>query len=407
MNVLPRLLYLFQMLPVEIPKRTLDDLDKMISKFIWQKKRPRIRLKTLQSPKSDEGLKLPNLRYYFWAAQMKPLILWIQNDTCTRWLNIEKMCPEPLENLAFLDTPTKEMADWTKTTLKIWNKIQSAFGVPKVLSSLTNIGLMKTFTPNNLDSGFRKWSDHGLNYLHQLVKDDNLKTFEQLKNEFDLPRTDFFRYLQLRSFLMTHKDWGKLIRPTPIEKFLISQISHGDRKIISKLYNIFLLTNVHTSEHTRLRWEAEMNKNISLDTWKEICTEAHFATNSNTWKEFKWKVVTRFFRTPAITSKMGPAHGSSCWRNCGTENANHTHIFWLCPKLSLFWKDVFDALREVFKRDIPHTPIIPHYSSIKMYNHQMAKARSSYLQCMDPENMGHLPDGANHIFIKTSKTYFY
>lgn len=359
MNVLPRLLYLFQMLPVEIPKRTLDDLDKMISKFIWQKKRPRIRLKTLQSPKSDGGLKLPNLRYYFWAAQMKPLIVWIQNDTFTRWLNIEKsMCPESLENLAFLDTPTKEMADWTKTTLKIWNKIRSAFGLPKVLSSLTNIGLMKTFTPNNLDSGFRKWSDHGLNYLHQLVKDDNLKTFAQLKNEFDLPRTDFFRYLQLRSFLMTHKDWGKLKRSTPIEKFLISQISHGDKKIISKLYNIFLSTNVHNSEHIRLRWEAEMNKNISLDTWKEICTEAHLATNSNTWKEFKWKVVTRFFRTPAITSKMGPALGSSCWRNCGTENANHTHIFLLCPKLSLFWKDVFDALREVFKRDIPHTPII-------------------------------------------------
>ena len=257
MNVLPRLLYLFQMLPVEIPKRTL-----------LQKK---------------------------WRTGPKLL-------------------------------------------LKIWNKIRSAFGLPNVLSSLTNIGLMKTFTPNNLDSGFRKWSDHGLNYLHQLVKDDNLKTFTQLKNEFDLPRTDFFRYLQLRSFLMTHKDWGKLIRSTPIEKFLISQISHGDKKIISKLYNIFLLINVHNSEHIRLRWEAEMNKNISLDTWKEICTEAHLATNSNTWKEFKWK-VTRFFRTPAITSKMGPALGSSCWRNCGNENANHTHIFWLCPKLSCIGLD--------------------------------------------------------------------
>lgn len=47
MNVLPRLLYLFQMLPVDIPKLVLDNLDKLLSKFIWQNKRPRIRLKTL------------------------------------------------------------------------------------------------------------------------------------------------------------------------------------------------------------------------------------------------------------------------------------------------------------------------------------------------------------------------
>lgn len=34
MNVLPRLLYLFQMLPVEIPQSTFDKLDKLISHFI-------------------------------------------------------------------------------------------------------------------------------------------------------------------------------------------------------------------------------------------------------------------------------------------------------------------------------------------------------------------------------------
>ena len=45
MNILPRLLYLFQMLPIEIPKSTFDNLEKMMSRFIWQKKRPRVRLK--------------------------------------------------------------------------------------------------------------------------------------------------------------------------------------------------------------------------------------------------------------------------------------------------------------------------------------------------------------------------
>ena len=194
---------------------------------------------------------------------------------------------------------------------------------------------MKTFTPNNLDTGFRKWSDTGLVYLHQLFNEDNLKTFEQLKMDFDLPRTDFFRYLQLRTFLTSHKEWGKLLKRTPLEEFLIEiQMGSEDKKTISKPYNIFLSMDLHNSLQIKQRWKAEMNMVIPQNTWQGMCTEAHLATNSNTWREFKWKIITRFFRTPEIVAKMGPTHSNLCWRNCGTRSANHTHTFWLCPKFN-------------------------------------------------------------------------
>lgn len=167
------------MLPIDIPKGVFNNLDKILSKFIWQNKRPRIRLKTLQLSKSNGGLNLPNLKFYFWAAQIKPLIDWIQDNTDTRWVNIEKQqCQDPLKNLPFLDAPMGGMSDWTKVTFKIWNKIKCAFKLPKVISPLINIGHMKTFTPNNLDNSFKKWSEKGLTYLHQLFDGDLLKTFE-------------------------------------------------------------------------------------------------------------------------------------------------------------------------------------------------------------------------------------
>lgn len=79
---------------------------------------------------------------------------------------------------------------------------------------------------------------------------------------------------------------------------------------------------------------------------------------SNTWREFKWKIIVRFFRTPEIISTMSQSHSSSCWRNCGAHTANHTHIFWFCPKLKIFWGEVFDALKEVFQQDIPRDPAV-------------------------------------------------
>ncbi|CAG5977139.1 unnamed protein product [Menidia menidia] len=124
------------------------------------------------------------------------------------------------------------MTGWTKHTLNIWNKIRSSYRLPKNLSPLTNIGLIKTFLPNVLDNGFKKWTEYNLTYQYQLIKDGNIKTFEKLKVEFDLPNIDFLKYLQLRSFLMSHKDWEKILHSNPIEQFLVKQVVNEDKKII-------------------------------------------------------------------------------------------------------------------------------------------------------------------------------
>lgn len=72
---------------------------------------------------------------------------------------------------------------------------------------------------------------------------------------------------------------------------------------------------------------------ISQDTWKEASTEALLATNSNTRRKFKWKIITRF-------------------------------VFWLFPKLSVFCREVFDALKEVFQQDIPQDPLLALLAAI-------------------------------------------
>ena len=80
---------------------------------------------------------------------------------------------------------------------------------------------MNDFVPSKSDTGFRKLSKYGLTNLHQLHNAGNLKSFSQLSEEFKLPRTDFFRYLQLRDFLFKHKDWDKVAKPMLIEELLI------------------------------------------------------------------------------------------------------------------------------------------------------------------------------------------
>jgi len=54
-NVVPRLLYLFQSIPQMIPETQFRHWDKLVSRFIWAGKRPKAKYKTLQLPKKRGG----------------------------------------------------------------------------------------------------------------------------------------------------------------------------------------------------------------------------------------------------------------------------------------------------------------------------------------------------------------
>lgn len=90
MNIMPRLLFLFQSLPVMVSGSTFKMLDKSISRFLWQNKKARIKYKTLLAPQNKGGLNLPNLRNYYWAAQVRALILWVTKDKDVIWVEMEQ-----------------------------------------------------------------------------------------------------------------------------------------------------------------------------------------------------------------------------------------------------------------------------------------------------------------------------
>lgn len=76
MNILPKFLYLFQSLPVFIPASFFNQLDSVLSAFIWQGKRPRLSKVHLQKTKSTGGFALPNFRLYYWAANLRCMAFW-------------------------------------------------------------------------------------------------------------------------------------------------------------------------------------------------------------------------------------------------------------------------------------------------------------------------------------------
>lgn len=157
MNILPRLLFLFQSLPVFVPQSTFKLLEKMISKFIWQNKRPRIRLKMLMSGREKGGLGLPNLRLYYWAVQIRAIVAWIIKDPETQWVSIEEYSLPGirLSTLPFLSLQSQKKISisnlWVKHTLKVWNQIQKQLKGTIALSRAIAINENIEFLPSLSD----------------------------------------------------------------------------------------------------------------------------------------------------------------------------------------------------------------------------------------------------------------
>lgn len=136
----------------------------------------------LQLPKQSGGLGLPNLRLYYWAAQLRAVTICLTELTETRWLNMEtsKCTQVPLSAVPLVGEKRMggSVGRWSLFTLQVWNRVQQAYHLPMLNATLTGIAHVNDFVPMSLDAGFRKQSHLNLHFVHQLLQDSQLKSFE-------------------------------------------------------------------------------------------------------------------------------------------------------------------------------------------------------------------------------------
>ena len=87
--ILPKVLYRFNEIPIEIPLMYLTKIEQSTMKFTWKKKRPR-RAKTILSRKSEAGvITIPDLQIYYKAMVIKTAWYWHQNRQVDQWYRLE------------------------------------------------------------------------------------------------------------------------------------------------------------------------------------------------------------------------------------------------------------------------------------------------------------------------------
>lgn len=133
MVILPKFLYLFQTVPIFLPKSYFKELDKCIGTFIWNKTIPRVRKSVLEKRKTNGSLALPNFLYYYWAADIHKVTVWyntfvrgegpnwslMEQQACLPVPLASMLCgPLPLAVGSHTDNPI------VRGTLRIWTQFR-------------------------------------------------------------------------------------------------------------------------------------------------------------------------------------------------------------------------------------------------------------------------------------------
>ncbi len=318
MNILPKFLYLFQSIPLHPPLNLFKKLKELTTTFIWNNKRPRIRLTHLYLPYERGGLQIPNFLWYYWAAQIRATMYWFMDNASIPWVSIEQATTSPLPLNLYLHANSLNSLlktahnPFVKNTIKVWYKVQAHLNTESGLSGFTPIWGNHRFPPGKSDPGFKLWAVRGISKVMDLYNDNNiLYSFEDLQKLHSIPRKHFFKYLQVRNYILTalkHSHHKPSL--TSLEKAVLDHLQ--GRGQVSFLYKLMVDASKESSDSKRLAWSYDLGTEISEDEWKIVCYDVRSQTINTRLKLLQFKWIMRTYITPALLHRFDNNNPDFC-----------------------------------------------------------------------------------------------
>ncbi len=191
--------------------------------------------------------------------------------------------------------------------------------------------------------------------LGDLYCDGSLKSFGDLTRQFNIPTSQFYRYLQLRHAVVGIFGSGA---PVPQSAELLDNIikSYGKGHEAAVYYSMMMQT-LGNGPIIALQkaWERDLNLAFSDEEWNRICKNVKVVSRDARVRLIQFKIIHRFYWTPSRLFRLGLLSTPNCWR-CKSEEGTLVHVLWSCDKVQQFWTNIYDKLCEITEMHMPFSP---------------------------------------------------
>uniref|UniRef100_A0A670HZZ5 Reverse transcriptase domain-containing protein n=1 Tax=Podarcis muralis TaxID=64176 RepID=A0A670HZZ5_PODMU len=340
MNVLPRMLFLFQTLQILDKMDCFKRWQKDISKFVWQGKKPRINFKILTDAKDRGGFALPDLRLYYESAAF----CWLK-----QWLL--------LENTDILDLEGYDNRfGWHAYIWYDKVKMHKGFKNHIVRKALYNVwirykDLLESKTPRwlspmeaketkklNMESKWPKYCE----IIEQDGERVKLQSYDKLKSKV----RDWLHYLQINEVFKQDRKIGFQMERSKLE----TELLEPNTKNLSRMYNLLLKWNTQdeTVKSAMIKWAQDIGHDIMFDDWEQLWNTGVKFTACNALRENIMKMIYRWYMTPVKLAKIYHLPNNKCWK-CNETEGTFYHLWWTCPRVKAYWEMIYNEIKKVLK----------------------------------------------------------
>ena len=347
---LPKLIYPLTSLP-NPPKETIKRIEKMMYNFIWDGKPDKIKREILTSDYDKGGLRMIDIEKFIWSLKISWVKRILQTESNSLLKHLYENVFKQFGGNILFECNFRE-ADiikhfnkkpFLRDLLLAWSK----FANKTVISNYHNEIIWNN---SNIRVGentifYKEWFQLGIKHIKDIYDQQNQRyySFYQLQEKFNLPATEFLRYMSLINSIP--KDWKyKLkheIQIVPTESNLLKQI-RNQTHVNKFVYNNFMRCSQGAVSKAEIKW----NEQFSDETlqWKNIYLTVFKSTNDIKLRNFQYKYLMRIVPTNQFLTKCNIV-GSALCEFCSMEIETVSHLFWECAHVQQFWTSVADLLR--------------------------------------------------------------
>ena len=224
-------------------------------------------------------------------------------------------------------------------------------GRAKVTSPLTSLQGNPDFPPGT-DQGFNCWRDKGVITLGDLFTGATLMSFNEIQQKYGLPQREFFRFLQIRDFILRRTTMSTNPNTSPIERILTLDL----KGFISIMYDLLRSYTTVDTQDAKRKWESDLEVEITDEDWCEIFENAKKISVCNRAWSIQLRTILRLQISPSLRHKMNPTLSPLCLK-CKMEEGNYIHCIWSCHKIKRYWCDVVQQLNEIFDMEFEPDPM--------------------------------------------------
>jgi len=326
--------------------KTIQNLEQLFSRFIWNKKPPKINRKQLAKLYDEGGLQMVNINNYINSLKLS----WIRRFVLQQ--NSGNIFPQKyfLNEIITLGpnnqgyTPRVDNQFWADVILA-WERFGHNFYQKFEPTNFIDI-LSQPLWGNpwiNIEY-IRPWYTKGIHYVRDIIKPDGiLKSIIDLKSEYSINIT-FLDYHRLAHAIIPR--WLNIIANKadmsfpciPPQLYAVLSVKRGC-STYSNILSYNAEDNTFPSAQNKWKRDLALNDNTNATLWNKIYKLPFIITLDTNLRYFQYKILHRIIPTNKYLTLIKIKDNDSC-SFCEAHIETLLHLFVECECVSHVWREL-------------------------------------------------------------------